>query len=215
MSMSDVAIANRMLTWISSNQITDLNEDSDAARAVATVYPGCRDGLVGDYPWRFAMDRQLLPASATIPLFQWSYAYPIPPEWFRVWEVNGEWDPNDASVTYSGNYTDSSPGGFNPFNPIPWDVEGQSILSNTTGPLPCRGVKRITDPTQFPPVFIDALCAKLAKECVGRVTGSTAQVPGWDAEYKSYIARAKKANALEKPRMKQRDGQWTSARFRG
>lgn len=213
---SDIEIINRALTWISEEQITNLAEDRAAARAAAVCYPSCRDGLTADYPWRFALTRALVAAEVDPPAFGWSYAYTIPADWLRVWQVATFWAPFANSWEWNSvATTDGVPSGFYPFDYNTWEMEGNKVLTNLTGPLPIRGVQKITDPTQFPPIFVDALVAKLAKELEPRVAGTDGSFARLDSEYQNYIKRAKRSNAMEQPRMQQNDGRWTSARFRG
>lgn len=213
----EVAIFNRALTRLGDITITSFTQDTNIARTAQTIYEQCRDGLVADYPWTFAMARTLLPALAEVPAYQYAHKYQLPADCFRVWEVNGGWSAQDVYAWgWSGsNLPGGVPAGFDPFNITDYVIEGSQLLTNINAPLPLRYVRLVTDSTRFPPTFVSALVLRLAIESCVRVTGSDALVPGLEQEFRYTIARAKKADAIQRPPQKQRDAEWPSARFRG
>lgn len=214
---SEVAIANRALTWIGDKTITDFNENTNQARTIATVYQQCRDDLVADYPWTFAMKRALLPALAEAPAYQYNVQYQLPDDCFRVWEVNNGWAENDlyAWGWSGGNIPGGVPAGYNPYNISDYMIEGRVLLTNIRAPLPIRYVSIVEDSTQFPPLFVSTLACRLAIESCVRVTGSSAGIPDLEARQQTYIRRAKKSDAMQKPPQMMRDSTWIAAQFRG
>jgi hypothetical protein len=224
--VSEVDIANRALTWISDKRIRDFNENSDQARAVQDCYALCRDGLIGDYPWIFAMKRALLAALTEAPAWGWTTAYQVPDDSLRIWQIADWWlVPNGApgSVPGWGWYPMSPdvgamPAGYMPQSMMQYELEGQTIVTNTPQvpmALPVRYVARVTNSNFFPPTFVDALTAKLAAEIAPRVTGSAAASDRPLSMMAQFVTRAKRANAIIQPKMALRDGMWTMARFRG
>lgn len=214
---SDVAIFNRALSWLGDKTITSFAQDTNLSRTAVSLYEQCRDGLVADYPWTFAMTRATLPVLAEVPAFQYKYAYQLPAECFRLWEVAGGWAQQDLYTMGWGGDTipGGVPAGFNPYRVVDYAIEGRKLLTNIAPPLPVRFVQLITDPTIFPPPFVDTFATRLAIEACVRVTGSDALKPGLMSQHDRYIARAKKADAIAKPPRMMQDGDWISSQFRG
>ncbi len=143
--ISDVAICNNALLRIGASTITDLEEGSDSANILNQIYVPTRDALLRKHFWNFATKRVALAASVTTPAFEWSYSYALPSDFIRV------------------NRIFNSDG--------PFKLEGTSILTNITAPLNLVYIARITDPTQFDPIFIDALTLILAIKIGSRTSG--------------------------------------------
>ncbi len=143
--ISDVAICNNALLRIGASTITDLTEGSDSANILNQIYVPTRDALLRKHFWNFATKRVALSASVTAPAFEWNYSYDVPSDFIRINRL----------------YNSSSA----------FKLEGSAILTNQAAPLNLVYIARITDPTQFDPIFIDALTLILAIKIGSRTSG--------------------------------------------
>ena len=144
MSASEVQICNMALNLVGNLSITALTDLSKEGRACSVLYPLLRNELMASHPWNFAMTRADISAllSAT-PAFQWDYAYTIPADCLRVWELYG---------------TDSE-----------WVVEGGELLTNQDEEIYIRYVKLVTDTARYPASFVSCLATLLGAELAAKL----------------------------------------------
>lgn len=150
---SEVSICNKALRIIRAERISAMDEVSETAEWCRDVYEDTRDALIAEYPWNFATRRASLAANSTAPAFGFAYAYDLPADplrCLRVLSLDGEPEENRG----------------------PWKVEGNQLLTDEEGPLNILYLARITDAGAFPPLFVEALAARLAVEGAWRFTGS-------------------------------------------
>lgn len=142
---SEVSICNQALTWVGANPITSLNERSNAAEWCRNNYPFIRDAVIQERTWTFATVRAV---STTADRDEWdtTYAHQVPLNWLSVFRVN-------RRVTLNGQVTPD----------ISWRLEGGKVLSRWDT-IYLWGLITITDTGKFPPVFVQALAARLAAE---------------------------------------------------
>ena len=67
MAGSIVDIANKALTYLGSDAITNLTDDTVEGRAINRIFEQSRDYCLRDHPWKFAMIRVALAADTTAP----------------------------------------------------------------------------------------------------------------------------------------------------
>ena len=142
---SETDCINEALGLIGASRISGLDEDSINARHALTFYAPTRDALLRMHHWNFATGRAALSASTTAPLFEFTYAYPLPEECLKVREYNG------VPVTYAGQY------------PSRYTVEGRSILTNDTTVLIVY-TARVTDLTRWDALAYQVLMTWLASK---------------------------------------------------
>lgn len=181
---SNVSIANRALGKLGSSTITSLTQDSPAARAVNNIFEGIRRSEIRKHPWNFAKTRAQLAASADEPLFDFDYAFPLPADCLRVL--------NKADVD--------------------WKIEGQSILSNDSGPLEVVYLRDVTDPNIFDEAFIEAFAAKLAMELAERLSSSSEKKEQARKDYQFALSEARRTNAIERMSEDRIEDDWVRAR---
>lgn len=148
---SVVFICNLALSNIGKNNISDLNEASAEAKACKQFYAHTRDMLLQSYPWRWA-GRTLAMAEVTNNKpNRWDHAYQRPSDCLKIRRVVDEmlldYVPYELRAVKAGGFD--------------YAVEGSVIYTNLS-PAYLEYTARIEDPTQFPPLFQDALGWHLA-----------------------------------------------------
>jgi len=144
MSASVVEICNMALNLVGNLSITALTDSTKEARACNVLYPLLRNELMASHPWNFAMTRADISAAlATTPAFEWDYAYTIPADCLRVWELYG---------------TDAE-----------WVVEGGELLTNQDEEIYIRYIKLITDTARYSPSFVSCLSTLLGAELAAKL----------------------------------------------
>lgn len=183
--MSSVTlICNRALQIIGERRITNITEDSPQARDLNVAYEPLRDALLRSYFWNFAIKRARLAASVDTPEFGWNYQYPMPADFLRLIP--------DFEYEYQ--------------------VEGSTILSNDSGPLDIRYIRRVTDPNAFDPLFAEALSAKLASELAEIRTQSNSKKEYAEQLFREKITEARRVSAFEQPSLTPPEDDWVSVR---
>lgn len=175
MATSDVSIANLALQKLGAGRITSLTQDLKEARSINACYEAIRDKELRAHPWSFAKTRATLAPAADAPPFDYAYAFPLPTDFLRLLR------PNTTDLD--------------------WSIERQDgvrcILTNDGTAINLRYICKITDPTEFDPMFVDALACKLAWHTCEEITQSNQKKADILAEYKISISEARLANAIE------------------
>lgn len=147
---SAVFICNLALTNIAKPTINALTEATTEARACNQFYEHVRDTLLQVYPWRFAGKTASLAQIANDRAGAWGYAYSRPvdclkPRWVRpAYSID---DPCQQTLQQEiAN---------------PYDIEGSTLYCNLS-PAFLRYTFRLTDPSKFSPLFVEAFGWHLA-----------------------------------------------------
>lgn len=193
MATSEVSICNLGLQKLGAARIADLSEASKNARECNACYEHLRDAELRANKWKFALSRTTLAPSATTPDFTYTYAFPLPADCLR------------------------------PLFParlgLDWKVENHegvaSILTNDGDTLEVRYIKRITDPTLFDPLFVEALACKIAFQLCETLTQSNSKKEAAERAYLYAIREARRINAIEIGPFKQPVDEWLAARRTG
>jgi hypothetical protein len=183
---SVVGICNRALQRLGAVRITDLSDDSRAARECSVAYEPVRDALLRKHAWNFAIGRAQLSASTDTPAFDYDYQYPLPTDFLRLLPPK---DQND------------------------WQIEGRNILTNDATPLNIRYVRQITDPNLMDPLFREVLACALAAEVCEAITQSNQKLQLIEQELKDKLAEARRTNAFESISADLPDDDWITARY--
>lgn len=200
MAVSETSIANAALTKLGEARITDLADETDVARVLNSRFEAVRDAELRKHRWKFAQKRAELAALVDAPAFGYAYQFELPDDFLRLDSI-GEAYPNDLS-----DYRTS-------IDSERYRIEGTVILTDDAGPLPLRYGAKVTDPTKFDTLFVEALACKLAIEVCEKITQSnTKRQLAWD-EYKDALREAVKVNALEKPPSYLADDSWILGRL--
>lgn len=148
---SVVSICNLALSNIGKDNISALNEPTPEARACNQFYEHVRDMLLQAYPWRFAGKTQSLAEVTNDKPGAWDYAYRRPTDCLKIRYVRPEYAEGDPEIE------DVKLDAFG----VRHEVEGDTIYSDIS-PAFLRYTYRLTDPTAFPPLFVEALAWHLS-----------------------------------------------------
>lgn len=148
---SVVFICNLALSNIGKANISSLTEGSAEARACNQFYAHTRDTLLQSYPWRWAGKTEAMAEVANNKSARWDYAYQRPIDCLKIRRVLDEmlqdYVPYEARSVKAGGFD--------------YAVEGSTIYCNLS-PAYLDYTRQADDPTQFPPLFQDALAWHLA-----------------------------------------------------
>ena len=142
---SEVSICNMALNHMGIGRvISKLTDATEEARACKRFYEHARDELLQEYPWNWAAAvAELAPRSETSPLGAYVYAYPS-----SALRVRNVFQADTPTVRANWMIRRSASG-------------GRVIIADIT-PAVAEFTARVTDPTEFPPTFADALAWLLA-----------------------------------------------------
>lgn len=193
MAASEVSICNLALQKLGAKRITSLTEDSNNARQVNACYATLRDKELRIHPWKFAITRAVLTPAATAPLFDYTYAFPVPSDCLRVLL------PARQNLDWKRETQGSQ----------------QVILTNDGNSINVRYIARVEDPTQFDVAFVEALAAKIAMNCCEQITQSNDKKAGAKEDYKMAISEAAKTDAFEDESQDPPPSAWETGRLVG
>jgi hypothetical protein len=160
---SEVFICNLALSNIGKENISDLNETGAEAKACRQFYAHCRDTLLQVYPWRFAGKTQSMGQITNDKPGAWEYAYNRPNDCLKVRFVR-----ENYTLTPDANTPLPEPMGH------PYEIEDGKVYCNLS-PALLHYTWRITDPTKFPPLFLDALAWSLSARLAMPLTRDLSQ----------------------------------------
>lgn len=147
---SIVSICNLALSNLGKDNINDLSEGSTEARACNQFYTHVRDMLLQSYPWRFAGKTDALAEVVNDKPGRWAHAYRQPIDCLKVRWVRPRYSIDDpVAVSLQDEIA------------APYDIDGSIIYANLS-PAYLRYTERLTDPTKYPPLFVEALGWHLA-----------------------------------------------------
>jgi len=151
MALSETKICNAALARIGSKRLNDLDTDtSPQAIQCRTHYEITRDSLIRSHFWRFASARATLVQDADTPDFEWDYQYILPNDFLRMKSI----------------YEDR----FSGVNLCSYALEGQRLLTNESS-MEIRYIRKVTDVTEFDPLFVEVLVLQLALKLVSGLAG--------------------------------------------
>ncbi|OHV24944.1 hypothetical protein EOS93_25190 [Rhizobium sp. RMa-01] len=150
---SVVSICNLALSNVGKQNISDLTEASAEARACNQFYVISRDRLLQSFHWSAAGKSASLAEVTNDKPGAWKYAYTRPTDCLQIRWIRRQYvaDPADDCVRFDLRSEFQSP----------YEIEGDKLYCNLS-PCLLRYTFRLTDPTKFSPLFIDALSWHLA-----------------------------------------------------
>lgn len=126
-----------------------MDEDTRERRAITRCYTMLRDRELRAHSWNFSIKRAVLAPSSVAPAFEFAKAFPLPSDCLRP---------------------------LPPARDVDWTIEyhngSKHILTNEGTVIYLRYVSRVTDETQFDPLFADMLACKIAWHCCEEITQS-------------------------------------------
>lgn len=154
-------------------------DDDEEAAAFNRFYENCRDILLRDFPWPFAMVTADLGLVEEDPTEEWAYSYRYPSNCLKLKRIQSgiRNDNQDSRIPYRVSRDD---GGLLLYT----DLE-DAVIEYTF---------RETDPGRFPPEFVSALSFLLAFKMAPRLTAGDPFKLG-DRAYQMYQVEIGKARA--------------------
>lgn len=199
--VSKVSIANLALTKLGALPIESFTEDSKGARVMSLLFDRIRDAELSRRWWNFAKARRKLAEVINDePRGPFRYAYALPADWLSTIYV--------GLLPSALNLAD-----FREYDPGAWSHEGLYILTNEAPPADLHYVRRITNPTQYHALFVEALACRLAMEAADALTASLTRWEKCAAEYKAAIGEARRMNAIQNPPQTLQDSEWLASRY--
>ena len=137
---------------LTDDPIVNLNQEGVVPEFMSRNFGPVRDELLQMFPWNFAKTRVNV-ASDGEPAFGWKYSCPVPDGCLRPLEIR-------------------EGGEFN-YPPVPFEYEGNAVLTDYRPPVPLIYVQRVVNPTKFSPLFARTLANRLAWYGAQNITGKT------------------------------------------
>ena len=191
-ALSQVRVANLALQKLGATEIVSMDEDTRERRAITRCYTMLRDRELRAHSWNFSIKRVVLAPSSVAPAFEFAKAFPLPSDCLRP---------------------------LPPARDVDWTIEyhngSKHILTNEGTVIYLRYVSRVTDETQFDPLFADMLACKIAWHCCEEITQSNQKKADIEREYDKARADAKRINAFEQATPQEPEPPWLTARYAG
>lgn len=153
---SEVDICNLALSRLGDNAtVASINPPEGSAQGehCARFYPIARDSLLESHPWKFATCREPL-ARLSHESWNWAYAYAAPVKAIRLLSILPATASNDARTQ---DYEMEA------------DNNGVMLILTNVEQATVRYIARVTDPTKYSPLFVDALGWLLASHLAGPI----------------------------------------------
>jgi len=153
-TLTETAICNMALGRIGSLRIADSVETDTTLQAIQCRlhYEPTRDALLSSYWWGFASARDTLVVDAATPDFEWDYQFALPDDFLAMKSL------------YEGRFSDE--------NLESYALEGDMLLTNESE-MEIRYIKKVTDPTEFSPLFVKLFILLLADKMIGPLASGT------------------------------------------
>lgn len=189
---SIVGICRLSLDLLGDYAIADLSDNTKQARLCDRNYPAMRDAVLRSHPWNCALARARLPVMAEAPAFGFSRQYQLPADCLRL-----------LPLTVGGYYDTGT---------IAHRVEGRRVLTDAEAPLDIIYVRRLTDPTDFDPLLVDAVAARLAWQIGYNLTGSRTLAADARPTYFDKLGEARAIDGVEGTISPVENSSWLEAR---
>jgi hypothetical protein len=158
---SPVAICNIALGWLGANPILSFLDNSDTARLCGANYEPLRDTVLEARTWTFATSRAYS-HSTTHPAWGDGFVHPVPEDWLLVLRVY-------PSANVAQAYGTQANVGVSDVGQSIWVREGSNIISDDSNAY-MWGLRRVADPDDYTPSFVQALAARIAADLCVPVT---------------------------------------------
>lgn len=181
--MSEVSIVNRALALLGDNKITNMSDETLAAKSARNMYNDSLKSILAECPWSFAIKRARLNRITTEPVWGGGNYFQKPDNCIRIFDSNVD----DLKI------------------------EGQYIKSNSSDV--CVLYTYLCKNTDvYSPSFIDAFAYRLAHDMCFDLTNSTSKQMELLNLYEGhFLPIAKSKNAKEQSPEKVKDDFWINA----
>lgn len=153
-----VSICNLALSNIGKDNINDLTEKSAEARACNQFYAQTRDVLLQSFPWQAAGKTLSLGELENDKPGVWHHSYARPADCLQIRWIRPRYSTDAAASAEAPNARLDEAGSELQH---PYALEGDRLYCNLS-PALLRYTFRLTDPTRYAPLFVEALAWHLA-----------------------------------------------------
>ena len=160
MAESNTKICNQALGKIGSLRINNFENNSESspqAQLCRLHFEPTRNALLRSHYWRFASAREKLTRDTVDPAFEYDNQFILPNDFLRLKSVFG----NNFIATENTRFS--------------FAIEGQRLLTDDDS-VELRYIKKVTDASQFDPLFVEVLVLKLALRLVGPLAGGASKL---------------------------------------
>lgn len=181
--ISVVEICNLALSHLAQSSISALTQATEQARKCNQYYEFARDSVLRAHDWNFSTKVEALAEIADEEILGWDYVYQRPTNCLYIRKI------------YNESTIDS---------PIPTEYEEYKTSTNQRGiacdieEAYCKYTRKVTDPNDFDPSFIEAISFKLAALMAKPLTGDLSLAKKMEDAYSLSISDAKRLNASER-----------------
>lgn len=140
---SVVSICNIALSNIGKDNIQSVAEGTPEARACKQFYDHVRDMMLQTYPWRWAGKTASL-AEVANDKPAWKYAYRLPTDCLKVRWIATAYSSDVITAPKTDDFG------------IAYEIEGDTLYTDVS-PALLHYTYRLTDPTKFSALFVEAL----------------------------------------------------------
>ncbi len=180
---SKVEIANKALSHLGIAPIISLEEDSEPARQINSIFNNDRDFVLKGCDWNFARKTEALALLADESL-EWDYVYQRP---VRCLQVRRVFNEVTASPTETGDAKHEEAQSSSGSQAIMTDIEDAYM----------KYTYQVTDVSVYPADFVEALALKLAGSSAMALTGEKTLRTDMAQLYRIAISAARSANGNE------------------
>jgi len=198
---AEVDICNLALIQLKQDLIAQIDPPkSKAEKICAQFYQQVRRATLRAHPWNFAVRRTTITPTGTAPLFGFTHAYDLPPDWLRYLSRH-----DDLGIRIKLDEIDS----FEDYQ-----IEGRQILLNgeDTSSIKLRYLTDFTNVVQMDPLFIDLFVINLAIKIAPNFSSSEARQRELKAQRKDIQHEARATDGQERPPIRIERSRWLTAR---
>ncbi len=157
MAISVTGICNLALSDVGIKRITNFETDaSTQAISCRLHYEPTKDALLRSHYWPFAADRSTLSQDTASPAFEYDNQFILPTNFLYLRSIFAD------NFTVEGKSRNRHA------------IEGKRLLSNNST-AQIRYTKKVTDPTEFDPLFVQVLVLQLALKLTS-LAGATPKI---------------------------------------
>ncbi|MFA9395855.1 MAG: hypothetical protein ACERJ1_14250 [Halodesulfovibrio sp.] len=182
---SVVSICNKGLQFVGGSPIVSLEEKTRGAELCNQLYAEVCDELLEAHHWSFATRYVQLPKLLEAPPFDFACAYQLPADCIGVRQLQ-----------------DSKP----------FEVVEGRVLYTDSNPAKAIITVRVTDPAQYPAMFVEVLARKLAAELAVPLMNSTKLEKTMYSKFTQSFARAAAVDGAEGVQQVDESDGWLQAR---
>lgn len=174
---AEIDVWNLALDMLHEAPVSAVDEDTAVRLWFSRNFDQTRDEELRKFAWNFSLARVELAASVEAPAWHWSYKYELPGDCLRMMELRQ--------------------GGAINGTLIPYELEGNAILTNQQAPLRLRYIKRVTTVGLWDTLFVDVMAAKLASKMAHWITGKGSFAQLAEQNYQQTLREARRIDAIE------------------